>query len=207
MSASSNFGKLYTALVIQKLVEAGAVKTFLDIGAGEGTYSKLLRASLPGTTWHAVEVWQPYVGQHGLWDLYDHVHVADARKFDLSKVNGGADMVLCGDVLEHMEKQDALDLTARFLAEIPFQLISIPVVHYPQGEVHGNPYEAHVKDDWSHNEVVESFPAARAAFVHDHIGVYLLTKRQDYIAPLRQVHEMVAKLVEQQLPDDNIFWK
>jgi len=37
-----------------------------------------------------------------------------------------------------------------------------------------NPFQIHVKDDWSHQEVMESFSDVTAFFVGSAIGVYIV---------------------------------
>lgn len=206
MSGSSQYGKLYTALIVRKLHELGTVRKILDIGAGAGTYSDLVRAQMPDSEWHAVEVWEPYLAEHGLAEKYDHVHNIDARQFQFDACGGPVDLVFCGDVMEHMEKDEAITLMDRFLDNAKMVLISIPIVHYPQDEVHGNPYERHVKDDWSNKEVHESFDGICATFLHDHIGVYLLTRDETVLPTIRAVHAAAAELVENNLSDDRIAW-
>jgi hypothetical protein len=56
-------------------------------------------------------------------------------------------------------------------------VISIPIHHCPQGAWGGNPYEIHVKDDWTHQEVMESFPGIKQFLKKTKtIGVYWIEK-------------------------------
>ena len=130
----------------------------LDVGTGSG----LLADYLAKTNWDyvldGVEVWEPYVEEFGLTQKYSTLYVQDAREFtDWA----GYDVVMFGDILEHMSKEDAIALW-NSAAEVRHRFIAIPTVHCPQGEEHGNPYEVHVKDDWSHREVMDSFPGLTA---------------------------------------------
>jgi methyltransferase family protein len=207
MSGSSQFGKLYTAVLVQKLYQAGLIRRVVDIGAGGGTYSELLRGHMPDCDWHAVEVWQPYIDEFNLTDRYDTVHQVDARLFDWDQVKGPIDLVFCGDILEHMEKQEAEVLVDRILTHTRYLLVSIPIVHYPQDEINGNPYEVHVKDDWSHEEVVATFPDSHTAFLQGSIGVYMLSRQEAALAPLLQAHQFIAPLVEKNLNDPSVYWQ
>ncbi|MPZ27540.1 MAG: methyltransferase domain-containing protein [Micromonosporaceae bacterium] len=120
--------------------------TVVDVGAGCGTYAKLMRQ--PGDTarWTAVEAWQPYLPEFELRGLYDQVVVADARHLNWSDYQ--ADLVIAGDVLEHMGRDDAKALLRRIKHAAANLIVSIPVLHLPQGAANGNPYERHV-DHWS----------------------------------------------------------
>ena len=54
----------------------------LDVGAGEGTYGKLL-AHL-GYDIDALEIWAPYINEFELWNYYGVVYDGDIRTFDYS---------------------------------------------------------------------------------------------------------------------------
>lgn len=128
--------------------------TVTDIGPGEGTYAKLFRPAHHGVWWTAVEIHKPYITKYKLrntktrTDRYDEVHNLDAREAPAHLFH--RDLVICGDVLEHMPREDAVALLQR-IAEGPDDntgahhiLVSVPIVEAPQGEVDGNEYEAHV---------------------------------------------------------------
>ena len=55
------------------------------------------------------------------------------------------DCVIFGDVLEHVERDDAVALLLRAEAARAWNiLVSVTMVDSPQGEVDGNPHEAHL---------------------------------------------------------------
>jgi 2-polyprenyl-3-methyl-5-hydroxy-6-metoxy-1,4-benzoquinol methylase len=95
-----------------------------DIGPGYGKHGLLLHEYLDPTP-HvtAVEAWLPYIEDHRLAGIYDAVWPYDAlavaywrwKQFDL---------VVMGDVIEHMPKDEALELLARIPGWI---VISTPV--------------------------------------------------------------------------------
>jgi cyclopropane fatty-acyl-phospholipid synthase-like methyltransferase len=116
--------------------------TVVDIGPGEGTYARLMRPH-HRARWGAVEAWGPYVEQFDLNRLYDHVIVADARYLD--PVLYAVDLVIAGDVLEHMTHDDARQLLRRITAYARHLLVSIPVRHLAQGAYQGNWFETHVE--------------------------------------------------------------
>jgi 2-polyprenyl-3-methyl-5-hydroxy-6-metoxy-1,4-benzoquinol methylase len=137
----------------QKIAELNP-KTVLDVGAGQGVYLNLIRESLgDGPEVSAVEVWQPYIDQFNLKARYDHLYAVDVR--DLSSFE--YDLVILGDVLEHMTEHDAIDLWDRISKEAKYAIISIPIIHYHQDAINGNPYEVHVDEDWNTERVLKSF--------------------------------------------------
>jgi hypothetical protein len=126
--------------------------TVVDIGAGCGTYAQLMRP--PGQTWPhdsafwiAYEAWEPYVAEYGLEALYDEVRVGDVREC-AHYAAFSADLLIAGDVLEHMPRADARQLIADFKLAAANLIVSIPVLHLDQGDVFGNPYERHI-DHWT----------------------------------------------------------
>ena len=89
------------------------------------------------------------------------------------------DVAFAGDVLEHMSKEDAVSVVDKVLKVSKYLMINIPIIHYPQGESHGNPYEEHIKDDWSHGEMLSTFPQIIKSKPSRRVGVYMLTKNDN----------------------------
>lgn len=163
MPVSADEGKPW---MIQKILSR-TPGSILDLGAGSGTYARLLRPHLPGAHMSAVEIHAAYVSDYKLWRLYDSVTIGDVRSCDLPE----ADVVILGDVLEHMTLDEALRLwdCARDHASKAVYL-SIPIVEWPQEEVHGNPYERHVRT-WSHLDCL-SLPGITDWWTGTTIGCY-----------------------------------
>lgn len=123
-------------------VKENGIEKVLDVGAGKGTYSDLLRLHVDSID--AVEIWTPYIEQFDLRQKYDSVRVQDAREVHPSQF-GGYDLVVFGDILEHMSREDSLRVWKNS-SRARFGLISVPIIHYPQGAEFGNPYEEHVQE-------------------------------------------------------------
>lgn len=164
MPISSTEGKSWTK---ERITALGPVSV-LDVGAGAGTYARLL-AGEGVTRLIALEVFEPYVSTYGLRELYDDVVLGDARTIELP----GADVIILGDVAEHMRRDEALDLWERaaHAARVAVYL-SIPIVHYPQGALEDNDHEVHVVDDWDHEKVLAAFTGIGACWTGDVVGVY-----------------------------------
>jgi len=122
--------------------------TVTDVGPGEGTYAKLFRPVHEGVWWTGIEIHKPYVRKYGLKStktrtMYDELHVMDVREAPDHLFY--RDCVIFGDVLEHVERDDAVALLQRAEAARAWNiLVSVPIVDSPQGEVDGNPHEAHL---------------------------------------------------------------
>lgn len=141
----------------------------LDIGAGSGTYAKLLctQTDLPIHI-TAIEIYAPYVERFHLRAAYDEVIVGDARLMDLPTV----EVVIFGDVLEHMPAADAAALWRKARAAATRSVYaSLPIVEWPQGESEGNPHEAHV-ETWTHERVMAELNGIEVFQIGTTIGCY-----------------------------------
>lgn len=180
MPTSSEHGKAATIQWFRENEQA--ISRILDIGVGSGTYINLIKEQnniCVNADWVGVEVWQPYVEKYNLNARYSSIINEDARKIDWAS-HGKFNVALAGDVLEHMTKDEAITLVDHVLDVAEILLISIPIIHWPQDEYDNNPYEIHVKPDWSHDEVMATWPtlikAAHIESQYAHCGVYLLKK-------------------------------
>lgn len=148
----------------------------LDVGCGEGTYPTLLKKkcnTVKNTEWWGIEAWKNYIDQFNLKSKYNHIINEDVRKVDWNKMPD-FDLIIFGDILEHMTKQESQTVISHALKKTKYVLISIPIIFSPQGEYEGNPFEIHVKPDWSHDEVLNSFPNIIYSWKGSKIGVYIL---------------------------------
>lgn len=125
-------------------------RTVLDIGPGHGKAAVLLREYLnePPTRIDACEAWPDYVDQFDLRRLYHAVIEQDATLLT-ADVLAGYDLVLMVDVIEHMQKDAALELLDRIPGWV---VICTPVAFFHNGP-NLPPTEEHVshwtQDDWS----------------------------------------------------------
>ena len=148
MPYSSESGKSYIRNIVGRIKH----DRMLDIGCGSGTYAKMF----PEADWTGIEVWEPYIEEFKLNDLYQQLILADARAVNLTRF-GHFDVVMLGDVLEHMDKDDAVALLDKARSVADTVIVSIPIGHYPQDAYNGNPHEKHITDNWSGQEFIETF--------------------------------------------------
>lgn len=158
--------------VYNKFKKLKNIRTVLDVGVGLGTYSKLYKYLFPKSIWIGVEIWLPYLKKYNLFKLYDLIIIADIWK--MHPIHG-LDLVIFGDILEHMEKKKALQVYNRFKQYNKNILISLPIKRFEQGPLEGNPYEEH-KAHWSHKEILNNFKGITQNFVGKKKGCYLITK-------------------------------
>lgn len=153
-------------------IVALAPASILDIGPGVGTYHDLLHTRLaPQPDWSCIEIFEPYVDRYNLRGKYSTVIVGDARIEPFP----AADVVILGDILEHVPLTDAVHLWAKARAAAKHAVfLSLPIIEYPQGELEGNIHETHLHT-WSHELVLESLPGIVDHATYTEIGVYQAT--------------------------------
>jgi hypothetical protein len=152
-------------------IAATTAPIVIDLGPGEGTYSDVARGWRPDAWWVGVEIWQPYVTRYDLWRKYDAVLIRDARHINFPS---SPFVLLAGDVLEHMHRPDALDILHRAKESAEAIMVSVPVVHYPQGHDHNNPFEEHL-DQWTYDEMRDALNP-RDAWRGDVVGRFWWTR-------------------------------
>lgn len=162
VGSSALQGKRFTYELFQKLKPQKG----LDIGCGSGTYARFF----PQLNWTGVEVWEPYVDKFSLDRLYERFILADAREWT---PDDHYDVAIAGDVLEHMTADEAVSLMGKLKGCSDYVIVSIPVVHYPQDELGGNPYERHVVEDWTVESVIQAFGKPEWHGVELPVGVFI----------------------------------
>lgn len=148
----------WAGLQVRKLV----TKTYpngvfiLDVGAGQGKYRVLL-ADYPHV--NAVEVFPRYVEDNKLRELYGHVHVQDVVEFvnDVHDTYLFGVLVIMGDVLEHLTRDDAQRVLQRFRDAADDVIVVVPY-EYPQDEEDGNVHQRHLQDDLTPELMEEIYP-------------------------------------------------
>lgn len=142
MPRSNGEGVKFLAPYFTKLNPSSVV----DVGPGAGTYSDAFRKA--DAHWTAIEIWQPYLDTYNLASKYDTVICADVRSIELPD----AELCIAGDVLEHMGKPDALAVIDKMRAACDWLMVSVPIIHYEQGALEGNPFETH-RYHWTTDEM------------------------------------------------------
>jgi 2-polyprenyl-3-methyl-5-hydroxy-6-metoxy-1,4-benzoquinol methylase len=162
--------------VLKRVLELNP-KNIVDVGAGAGTYAQLLRPILPDAIFTAIEIYPKNIEQYKLHDLYDQVLCMDVREmFSFGKET---DLVIFGDVLEHMDRDDAMFVWNLARRDVKYGIISMPIIHYPQGEVDGNVHETHVVDDWNNAKIFECFRDIKECKLGAVTGAYLAKFREN----------------------------
>lgn len=126
------------------------IRTIVDFGPGEGTYSTLGRHIIPSAEWVGVEVFEPYIERYDLLQKYDDVLIGNMKDIEIDQ----CDLAIFGDVLEHVTAQEAVDVLEYMATRARHIYVSCPIVPAPQGPSHGNDHEAHLHD-WSFGHMTD----------------------------------------------------
>jgi hypothetical protein len=171
MPFSSSQGKLFFQDWLLPMILLGEVEKILDVGAGAGSYAVLAKAVLQVAIQHkadarlsidAIEAYPPYLETYQLKEKYDNVFEIDARRW-VKETDREYDLIIMGDILEHLPKEDAISLYFAFLSRTKYLLLSVPCkvrnrrwsYGYDQqtDEWQDNAYEKH-QAEWDYDELL-----------------------------------------------------
>jgi hypothetical protein len=157
----------------------------LDIGAGSGTYFNLLSAQ-GYSNMDCVEAFENYVDTYELRKKYQKVFVGDVTKLEIDFSQ--YDLIILGDVLEHINLEDAQVLLKKL--ENKNVIVGVPF-EAPQGESFGNTYEIHLQSDLTFIDFFSKYP-----------GFYPLCVRFDYGIFIREATNVInIEVDEYPLPE------
>lgn len=122
----------------------------LDIGPGRGKYGAMVRELRPEARLTGLEVEAEYVERFGLRALYDDVHVGAAAVL-LDNVGASWDLVILGDVIEHMRRSEGLDVLHYLVYRTRYLWVQWPM-RYIQGALEGYTHEAHLSV-WTERDI------------------------------------------------------
>ena len=138
--ASYNEGKdAIVAWICERVPENGHV---LDVGACDGKWADLIRDCRTDVHLDACEIYKGNAER--ILYKYDHLFVGDI--FYYRYAPHMYDIVIFGDVIEHMTVQKAVEVLTHAQEAAADYLIGVPFL-YHQGPLYGNPWEAHIQDD------------------------------------------------------------
>lgn len=137
----------------------------LDVGCGCGTYRDLLKEyeNIDG-----VEVFKPNIEKYSLERKYRHIYNKDIRNFKYNYY----DLVIFGDILEHLEVEEAQEVLNYALEHSLNVLVAVPYL-YEQGEVEGNVYEIHKQADLTPEIVLKRYPNLKLLIGNEEYGYYI----------------------------------
>jgi hypothetical protein len=163
-------------------------KAILDVGAGFGRWGILSREFLEiweeenySDKWKrkidAVEIFDKYVKPYHSY-FYDNVYIENAIDF-LTNLKENYDLIICGDVIEHFEKDEGIIFIEKCLNKCKYLMINIPLgKKWEQDIACENEYEIH-KSIW-YNSDFRKYPNRKIKKFRDYVlrkfSVVLISK-------------------------------
>lgn len=160
-----------------------AFKHVLDVGPGWGTYIKMLER--PGEQWDCVEIHEPYVEKFGLDKLYNFIGIGSI--VDFRPLYSYYDLIILGDVLEHLTETDAKSVLRKVLSYSNYVLVSLPLdaeTNVPpenNSDYWENEHERHL-GQWTNLGFLEAIRMAGGELIgmekYQELAVYLIAGQQ-----------------------------
>ena len=129
--------------------------SILDVGAGAGKNGKLIRNLGYTGNLECIEPTSSYITDFNLKSVYDTVHHTDLKTFIDTQYKFQYDLVIFGDVLEHLFRSTVIDYLDYFLYKSKWIIIIWPT-NMPQDDWGNNKYEIH-KSNFKINDLTEKF--------------------------------------------------
>jgi len=118
-------------------------KRVFDVGIGWGQWAKFLKEKFPDIHIIGIEVFEPYITDE-VKQYYDEIIINDVTKYEFQEKDRG-DLIIFGDVLEHMELDEMMSLVKRASTFFQYMIVNTPYGYRPQGqEDTGNIHEVHL---------------------------------------------------------------
>jgi hypothetical protein len=164
----------------------------LDIGAGCGTYSDLLRGY--GYKMDAIEIWEPYIEKYNLKDKYDKIFNQDVMNM---KWYGLREYGLCilGDILEHLSLMEGQTLIRCISLHCENFIVAVPYL-MEQGEHEGNTHETHLQPDLTPDVMKQRYPSLELLYGNNFYGYYINKKVKHEKAFVLYADESYLDLVD-----------
>ena len=149
--ASYNEGKKEVVTwIANRLPDNG---TILDVGACDGRWADFVHLLRKDAIVDGIEIYEPNVYINRLVEHYRLITIGDIADLRYKHY----DIVIFGDVLEHMTVETAQRVLKYAAAHSTDYVIGVPF-EYPQDEIYGNKWETHLQPDLTPEIFAERYP-------------------------------------------------
>jgi|TARA_B100001094_G_scaffold331074_2_gene398248 hypothetical protein len=152
----------------------------LDVGAGAGIYYDML-SPLGYNNIDAVEVFDEYISKFNLQDKYNNVFNENiiSLDIDISKYQ----LVIFGDVIEHMSYVDAINTLNNFVSSADDVIVGVPF-DSQQDSQFGNKYEIHIQYDLNNQKFLSLYRNFDIYCLRYDYGIYIKKKEKNLDIPI-----------------------
>lgn len=162
---SFSFGKNETIDFVEEICPNKSSR-ILDVGPGRGTYNKLLKRR-GYKILDAVEIYFPYIEKFELEKIYHRVFHCNIVDFEYQHY----DIVIMGDVIEHLEISDAQKVIMYAQQHSNLILIAVPYLLEQKGsQLDGS--GDHRQPDLTREIFLERYPGFELLIDNDQVGVF-----------------------------------
>lgn len=127
----------------------------LDIGAGYGTYGRLLKGKLNDYEIDGIDAMDYPTSRK----YYNFIDLHDATDLDYLLALPVYDMIILGDILEHFDVETAVNVLAILKTKCNIILIAVPYKCRQSGK--NNHWEEHKQPDLTHDVFQQRYPDAQ----------------------------------------------
>ena len=170
---------------VMDLILTTQATSALDVGIGFGKWGFLLREYLDvwhgrikkedwTATIHGVEAFPGYVSNIQK-SFYDRIYEMPIESvLDVGWLDN-YDIVLMAEVLEHLDQKTGEKVLKGLWGHSKYLIVTTPTYESGQGEMFGNPYEAH-KSLWSAEQIHEILGVGQYKIIQDRYLIYWARK-------------------------------
>lgn len=162
-------------MVFLKVLASMRVERMLDLGCGMGKYGRMVKDWCPGSERTGVDIVGEYLTRFALHEVYQRFVASDICAFVESEPDSFWDLVVLGDVIEHLPKSKGIDLIHR-LSYMASNIIVVYPDGYRQGALEGQESERHISR-WSPSD----FAFVMDYFHHADQFMNLIHMRPDFV--------------------------
>lgn len=180
--------------------------SILDIGAGCGTYYELLKEF--SSNIDAIEAFQTNIDKFNLKNKYREVICADIVQCQIP--DDKYDIIIMGDVLEHINVLPAKTLIRNLSKKCKLLLVAVPYL-MEQDAIEDNDFEEHKQPDLTVDIMKERYPQLKLLIGDDRYGYYVNKEAPDVeetmlslIIPCHNLEKYIERCVESIVMQNNI---
>lgn len=127
---------------IEEFLRTHPALNYFDIGSGAGKYGKMIRKINPQAKITGIEADKEYIKRYKTSEHYDEFINDRIENFIRDNPAFTTDIVILGDILEHLFKSDGIDLIHYLIYRCKYMVIVFPS-KFVMFDWRGHPTEAH----------------------------------------------------------------